>query len=257
MAGKLFTATAAAAFAVAFGSAASAAVLVDVGVGGHLTYHLHNTADATEPVVTLDVQGESYLVDLAATTGGNPDDLNQGGAGGGFAIVNGTPLFDTVLIDPTNFAGFDELQFFLAYQPTIPNPTEPPPNLGINYGSFTLAYTFVGGGGGSTTVTIENGNQRFRLFGNNNEVFSTVTLSNLQGTAQDGHNDPLIMVPADFENIRQVSFEAAAFDPCFSNPTGPGCGVTVPEPGTWALMIVGFGAVGYAIRRRRYAFAPA
>ena len=30
----------------------------------------------------------------------------------------------------------------------------------------------------------------------------------------------------------------------------PGAGV-IPEPGTWALMLLGFGAVGYSMRRRR------
>lgn len=35
-----------------------------------------------------------------------------------------------------------------------------------------------------------------------------------------------------------------------------GCTTTaVPEPATWGLMIMGFGAAGYAIRRRRYAIA--
>ena len=29
----------------------------------------------------------------------------------------------------------------------------------------------------------------------------------------------------------------------------------IPEAGTWALMILGFGAVGMALRRRRFAFA--
>jgi hypothetical protein len=29
----------------------------------------------------------------------------------------------------------------------------------------------------------------------------------------------------------------------------------VPEPATWAMMVIGFGAVGSAIRRRRVAFA--
>jgi hypothetical protein len=46
-------------------------------------------------------------------------------------------------------------------------------------------------------------------------------------------------------------------DPC-ANPMAPGCGGSnnsVPEPNAWALMIVGFGGVGYAIRRRRYAIA--
>jgi hypothetical protein len=26
---------------------------------------------------------------------------------------------------------------------------------------------------------------------------------------------------------------------------------TVPEPGTWAMMLLGFGALGFAIRRRK------
>ncbi|MCA1654319.1 MAG: FxDxF family PEP-CTERM protein [Sphingomicrobium sp.] len=30
----------------------------------------------------------------------------------------------------------------------------------------------------------------------------------------------------------------------------------VPEPGTWAMMLVGFGAVGYGMRRRRSASMP-
>lgn len=30
---------------------------------------------------------------------------------------------------------------------------------------------------------------------------------------------------------------------------------SVPEPATWAMMILGFGAVGFALRRRRHAFA--
>lgn len=31
----------------------------------------------------------------------------------------------------------------------------------------------------------------------------------------------------------------------------------VPEPGTWALMLLGFGAIGYSMRRRRPAHIPA
>lgn len=40
-----------------------------------------------------------------------------------------------------------------------------------------------------------------------------------------------------------------------ADATGPGGGITpsVPETGTWGMMIVGFGAVGFAMRRRRSA----
>lgn len=40
-----------------------------------------------------------------------------------------------------------------------------------------------------------------------------------------------------------------------ADATGPGGGITpsVPEPGTWGMMIVGFGAVGFAMRCRRIA----
>lgn len=37
-------------------------------------------------------------------------------------------------------------------------------------------------------------------------------------------------------------------------PTGPGAGA-VPEPGTWSLLIAGFGLLGTALRRRRAVFA--
>ena len=51
-----------------------------------------------------------------------------------------------------------------------------------------------------------------------------------------------------WSNARLFSTETA---PC----TGPGCGGGgaggVPEPATWAMMIIGFGGVGAIIRRRR------
>lgn len=37
----------------------------------------------------------------------------------------------------------------------------------------------------------------------------------------------------------------------------PATVASVPEVGTWAMMVVGFGAIGGAMRRRRIAYAPA
>jgi hypothetical protein len=31
----------------------------------------------------------------------------------------------------------------------------------------------------------------------------------------------------------------------------------VPEPSTWAMMLVGFGAVGHSMRRRKVSYRPA
>lgn len=53
-------------------------------------------------------------------------------------------------------------------------------------------------------------------------------------------------------------YGVVANDPCVTTPTAPGCGggeTSVPEPGTWALMIMGFGGAGYMLRRRRTVFA--
>jgi hypothetical protein len=41
------------------------------------------------------------------------------------------------------------------------------------------------------------------------------------------------------------------------NLTGDNFGATIPEPGTWALMILGFGGAGAALRRRRSMSATA
>jgi hypothetical protein len=63
----------------------------------------------------------------------------------------------------------------------------------------------------------------------------------INAASDKGSNDPL---------IDGVAFELTA-------PGGVGA---VPEPATWAMMLVGFGAVGGAMRRRRgktVAFASA
>lgn len=43
--------------------------------------------------------------------------------------------------------------------------------------------------------------------------------------------------------------------PCVGEDCGGGGGNEIPEPGTWALMILGFGATGAMLRQRRRLFA--
>ncbi|MBB4153488.1 hypothetical protein GGQ80_001390 [Sphingomonas jinjuensis] len=92
----------------------------------------------------------------------------------------------------------------------------------------TLVVNYVGGSKtfvpGSTDFnnTVANGNQTssqtnglFRVFGTAGEQFTSVT----------------------FQNGNQNSFEVDNI-------------AAVPEPATWAMMVLGFGAVGFAARRR-------
>ncbi len=95
----------------------------------------------------------------------------------------------------------------------------------FNHGGLTSDTTFVtgnlvGGGTLTTTLTVGYGFQTYNLNWSN---LSSVTFSALQGGS-----------------------EYLAFDNLTYSAAG-----AVPEPATWALMILGFGAVGGAMRRRQ------
>jgi hypothetical protein len=73
-------------------------------------------------------------------------------------------------------------------------------------------------------VALTNGENFFGFQGINNQTIANVTATLNGGGVQD------------FRQIRLDGFAAAS---------------AVPEPGTWAMMLVGFGAVGYSMRRRK------
>jgi hypothetical protein len=72
-------------------------------------------------------------------------------------------------------------------------------------------------------VALTNGENFFGFQGVNNQTIANVTATLNGGGVQD------------FRQIRLDGFAAAS---------------AVPEPGTWAMMLVGFGAVGFSMRRR-------
>jgi hypothetical protein len=68
-------------------------------------------------------------------------------------------------------------------------------------------------------------NDRFRIYGTNGELFTGVNFT---------FNAPV-------NTLRQVQFQTASVNGA------------VPEPSTWAMLLVGFGAVGGALRRKKSA----
>lgn len=96
-------------------------------------------------------------------------------------------------------------------------------------GSLTGDLLFSSAGGVNATV----GNDGFGIFWGPNTAFAGTNVfyigydDQITTAADDNHDDMIIRVTV--------------------SPA-------VPEPGTWAMMLLGFGAVGFAIRRRR---APA
>lgn len=97
-------------------------------------------------------------------------------------------------------------------------------------------------------------NRLSRIFVNGN-VAATFDLNSNGGEFQyrqvNGRNLSLDL--SGFGTINTISFETRN-DGTSANPEGLSVNLTapaIPEPGTWMLMILGLGAVGFAMRRRQ------
>lgn len=88
----------------------------------------------------------------------------------------------------------------------------------------TVSYFLSDGTSGSFTFTAAaTGQNKYRIYGSAGELFSRISFDATTGV---------------YASIRQVDFG------------GVTAGV-VPEPATWAMMILGFGAVGFTLRASR------
>ncbi len=154
----------------------------------------------------------------------------------------------------------------------------------INYQSGPSAYTVAGFLNNPTFFNQANGfdpnSTALNIF---LEIDGTVGLHSGLNHFQLGHDDGAVLVVAGFGTVLfapgPTSLDLSEFD--IFNPGAPGnfgfdlkytecCGppadliftindvqVGVPEPATWALMLLGFGAVGYGLRRHRIELAAA
>lgn len=187
----------------------------------HLANHVTDDAQPDGTSLSLPTDDGFRVLFTAPTT------LQHSG-GGGFASMDGPGSgnselgFASILIDPeAPNDGFTRINFGLKALG---------PNNNTYYGDFIL--NLLAGG----AVTFENvaiatgGVTHFGISSNDNRVFSSLEISGLR-TLENGGS------AVNFESLRQVSIGLAGAP-------------AVPEPATWALMILGFGLVGGAMRRR-------
>jgi hypothetical protein len=159
----------------------------------------------------------------------------DGTSGSGYAQINDSAsagVFNTLTITPANFTGFTDYEFSIMYNGSNQAPIY-----------LTIGYTLLGGGSGSfvfdplaanntplnNLLFTNNANRDFLISATGGDIITSLVLS---GRLGPGANDPLAPILQEKQN------DIAAV-------TG------VPEPATWAMMLLGFGAAGAAMRRDR------
>ena len=122
---------------------------------------------------------------------------------------------------------------------------------GINAGTFNDVLTFNFSQFGSANATISS---IFRLSQNNNIDFTSVTLNGTSfdiastGNVEFRFLQGLAISPGiQTLGISGISGGNGSYAGTFSVATL----AAIPEPASWALMLIGFGAVGSTLRRRR------
>jgi hypothetical protein len=207
----------------AFSHAASAAILIQAGnVPGNLaTVHLDGTDDGSDEIVNGSVNGGGALGDVGVVITGLEDitvSANGGGQGQAW-VVSTDGLFRSLDFRLASGFTFGALEFDL----NAPNAKGPPPKWDVNISGFGI-----------------------------NGEFKTVLL-------EDITNNSFINVwTSGFSRLEHVTFSMADGSPDLIGVGHIRVGdvaAVVPEPATWAMMIMGFGGVGALMRRRRLAVA--
>ena len=201
--------------AVLFASPASAAVVLDpLPFSGDPTAQIHNSG--TQSATT--VFGHTVPGNVGYTFT-SPTILTT--TGSGHATIGGG--WHTLTLTPTNVANaFSAIDFNLNVSGA--NVNKP------FFADFTLNHV----GGGVTVfdnISLGNGQNKYLIFGNAGETFSSITFTGWRNVDNTSIGK--------FDDIRQIDI-ATAF---------PSTGA-VPEPATWAMLLVGFGFAGSALRRR-------
>ena len=127
-----------------------------------------------------------------------------------------------------------------------PNDTNPLTSLDFSLAAGTfnnLEFNLFGvnDGGRAFFTGIDNGGQTFTFGGTTG--FALGSGSNFFGfqgiLGQSIASFSIDITPGSIQNVQQIRLDET------------GAVGAVPEPGTWAMMLVGFGAMGFSVRRRR------
>jgi hypothetical protein len=226
---------------LAYGAPANAATMMGT-TGTPLSEAIKNShgADADANFLTFESDPSGYLIDYSSTS-----ILHYNGSSGGFAQVTGPGAgggvgFADLTITPQS-VNFTEFKFNLQI-PASEGSFDPPNGYQTNF-TFGTTVFFAGGGSQFFDVDVGTGTgmNRFLIAAGLDELINKIVFSNLVGVSTK-NNDPTLINSYNFDSIRQVSFNAVS---------------GVPEPQTWTLFILGFGTVGYMLRRRRQVVSPA
>ena len=159
------------------------------------------------------------MVNFRGTTTGGGTIIR---ANGGQAVVEGE--LNTITSNPNDTLGLTSLNFSLAS------------------GTFNnLEFNLFGveGGGQAFFTAVDNGGEVFTFGGTLNQGSNFFGFQGIDG--QSIASFSIRISPGSIQDVRQIRLDAT-----------PSMGA-VPEPGTWAMMLVGFGAAGVAMRRRKRA----
>ena len=221
---KLLAATAACVSSLALAGAASAASVLVGGYtletgsfGGQLG--VHSDGADTAPVVSGFVNQEGSDVTFDALGTGNISINGQGEA-----IIDGDPLLEALKVT------FEHSWSSVTFDFESPTQQQDPD---FDVSDFTLLVN-------GTTLFSVSGNPSctFCLVDNGSNKFIITAGDGVTGiTSLEYHFDPAIQQAKQFRVL--------------------GVGPTIPEPASWAMMIVGFGAIGAMLRQRRRAPALA
>lgn len=209
-----------------FAAPATAATLLPT-TGTPLDQVIKNSSGADSTSIVFTSDPSNYAVNYSST------DTLHASSTGGFAFVEGATSsgFSDLTITPQTVT-FSDFKFNLmlpaATGPAIPNGYKT---------DFTFDTTVFFSGGGSQSFTTDvgsgTGNNRYLITAGAGQKIDEIMFSDLDGVSTK-NGDPTLSSDFNFDSLRQVSFDAL-----------------VPEPATWALFILGFGAIGVMLRSAR------